>query len=62
MKYQRVNLVVDEYKERLCQGTEEDWERVYEEFISKIKKAGSDKVIQEMQKQIDKFAINTNKN
>ena len=62
LEMSKVDLIVDEYKERLCMGTEEDWEEVYNEFISKIKKAGSDKVIQEMQKQIDKFIENKSKN
>ncbi len=51
----KVKLVVDEYKESLIQGTTDDWEEVYTEFISKMQEAGSDKVIQEMQKQIDEF-------
>jgi putative aldouronate transport system substrate-binding protein len=56
LEMSKVDLVVDEYKERLIQGTTDDWDKVYEEFIIKMKKAGSDNVIQEMQKQIDKFA------
>jgi putative aldouronate transport system substrate-binding protein len=54
----KVDLVVHEYKERLIQGTTDNWEKTYEEFIDKMKKAGSEKVIQEMQRQIDKF-LNT---
>jgi putative aldouronate transport system substrate-binding protein len=55
LEMSKVDLVVDEYKERLCQGTTGDWEKIYEEFVGKMKKAGSDKVIQEMQKQVDRF-------
>jgi len=61
LEMSKVDLVVDEYKERLCPGTADDWEKLYNEFVSKIKKAGSDKVIGEMQKQIDQFIKNKNK-
>ena len=55
LEMSKVDLVVDEYKEILCQGNTGPWEKTYEEFIGKMKKAGSDKVIQEMQKQVDRF-------
>lgn len=51
----RVELVVKQYKDALCQGTAEDWEALYQEFVQKMKEAGSEKIIEEMQKQIDAF-------
>ena len=51
----KTDLVVEKYKEELCQGTSRDWESLYEEFIREMKKAGSEKIIEEVQKQIDEF-------
>lgn len=51
----KVDLIVDEYKDQLCQGSSPDWEATYNEFIQAMKKAGSDMVIEEMQWQIDEF-------
>lgn len=51
----KINLIVDEYKGVLCQGISDNWEEVYQEFIGKMKEAGSDKVIEEMQRQINEF-------
>lgn len=55
LEMERVNLIVNQYREALCQGSSEDWESLYEEFISKMREAGSQKIIEEMQKQIDEF-------
>ncbi|MHB8061031.1 MAG: ABC transporter substrate-binding protein [Ruminiclostridium sp.] len=49
----KINLIVDKYKGILSQGISDNWEEVYHEFITKMKDAGSDKVIEEMQKQIN---------
>ncbi|MDO4274631.1 MAG: ABC transporter substrate-binding protein [Eubacteriales bacterium] len=51
----KVDLVVEKYKEELCQGTSQDWEALYEEFIREMRNAGSEKIIEEVQKQIDEF-------
>ncbi len=51
----KIDLIVDEYISGLENGTTEDWENVYEEMIEKMKLSGSDKVIAEMQRQIDEF-------
>ncbi len=50
-----VNLVVDEYKDSLCQGYLSNWQQTYEEFQLAMEKAGSEKIINEMQRQIDLF-------
>lgn len=51
----KVDLIVEEYKEQLCQGNSENWEELYREFILAMKEAGSDKVIEEIQRQINEF-------
>lgn len=51
----RVELVEKQYLERLMQGAEPDWESVYEEFLEKMKEAGSVKIIREVQKQVDTY-------
>ncbi len=52
---ERVNIVVNKYKETLSQGVSEDWESLYQEFCSEMKNAGSDKIIEEIQTQLDEF-------
>ena len=51
----KIDLVVNEYLDTLERGTSKNWEETYDEMISKMKEAGSDKVISEIQKQIDVF-------
>lgn len=51
----KVDLIVEEYKEPLCQGNSDNPEALYEEFILAMKEAGSDKVIEEIQRQINEF-------
>ena len=55
LEMEKVNLIVNQYREELSEGSSEDWEALYEEFIAAMKEAGSDKIIEEMQKQIDEF-------
>lgn len=55
LEMEKMKLVVNKYKEELCQGTSDDWEALYEEFIQEMKAAGSAKIIEEMQKQINAF-------
>ncbi len=52
---ERVNIVVNKYREILSQGTAEDWESLYKEFCSEMKLAGSDNIIEEIQMQLDEF-------
>ncbi len=51
----RVELVVKKYRDQLCQGISEDWETLYQEFLEEMREAGSQKIIDEMQKQIDSY-------
>lgn len=55
IEMEKVKLVVNKYKEELCQGTSENWEMLYQQFIYEMREAGSAKIIEEMQKQIDTF-------
>ena len=36
----------------------QDWEKAYDEYVEKSKRAGLDKVIEEAQRQIDEFKGN----
>jgi len=51
----KIDLVVSEYIDILRHGISDNWEETYNEFIAKMKEAGSEKVIAEMQRQIDAF-------
>lgn len=51
----QVDIVVSEYHELLSSGALEDWVIAYDEFIKKMKKAGSDKIVQEIQKQLNAY-------
>lgn len=51
----QVNIIVDEYEDLLSCGVLQEWEDVYHEFIDKMEKAGSDKIINEIQKQVNTY-------
>lgn len=51
----KVELVVEKYKDPLCQGISEDWEALYQEFLDEMEEAGSGKITEEIQKQIDTY-------
>ncbi len=51
----RVNLVAEEYLDRLSRGTAEDWETLYAEFLERMEAAGADKVQKDLQRQLDEF-------
>lgn len=55
LEMEKIDMVVEEYIASLEKGTAKDWEQTYEEMIGKMQEAGADKVIGEMQKQIDLF-------
>ena len=55
LEMQKIKLTAEEYVPRLSRGTAEDWESLYDEFIEKMRLAGSGKVVLEMQRQIDAF-------
>ena len=52
----QVTTVIDEYGKTLKQGSLPNWEQKYDEMIAKMKTAGSDKIIAELQKQVDAWA------
>ena len=55
IEMERVALVVQKYEEPLCQGILPDWEETYREFLKEMRAAGSEKIIEEIQRQIDAF-------
>lgn len=52
----KIDLVAAEYLDVLMYGTSKDWKETYDEMIDKMKTAGSDKVINEIQRQIQQFS------
>lgn len=55
LEMEKIDLVVEEYIDALERGTARNWEETYEEMIIKMNEAGAEKVIAEMQKQIERF-------
>lgn len=55
LEMEKIDLVADQYIDTLERGTSKDWEETYREMLDKMREAGADKVISEMQKQIDRF-------
>jgi putative aldouronate transport system substrate-binding protein len=55
VELEAIDIVVKKYKYKLCQGTNDNWEVLYQEFINAMKEAGEEKVVSEMQKQINEF-------
>lgn len=53
-----LNVVINEYRTTLRSGSAPDHEKVYNEFVQKMKKAGSDKIVEELNKQITEFLSN----
>ncbi len=53
-------LTVNTYVPELSRGYLTDWEEVYREFIEQMKRGGSDKIIKEIQRQIDIFLVEEN--
>ncbi len=47
--------VVGEYQDQLASGALDDWEAVYAEAMRKLEVAGNDKVIAELQRQVDEY-------
>ncbi|GKX28192.1 ABC transporter substrate-binding protein [Vallitalea longa] len=61
-KLQQIDAIIKEYQNALEMGAlGSDVEAKYEEFITKLKKAGIDEVIEGFQKQIDEFLAEKNK-
>ncbi len=51
----QVSGVIASYNDRLMGGSIEDWDATYNEAIQKMKIAGRDKVVNELQRQVDEF-------
>ena len=51
----QVNTVLDTFERQLQIGASDDWEPVYEEMMRKLNLAGVDKIITEIQRQVDEF-------
>ena len=51
----QVNAVIGEYKTTLASGAAPDAEALYKDFIDKLVKAGDDKIVEEIQHQIDEW-------
>lgn len=51
----QINSVINEYSKPLICGAVDDVNRVYNEFVDKLKKCDSEKIKEELQKQIDEF-------
>ncbi len=51
----QVNTVIGEFEKPLLSGALPNYDEVYNEFIGKLKKAGIDKVIEDLQKQFDEY-------
>lgn len=54
-EWTQVNNVIAEYNDRLMGGSVDNWDSVYAEAMDKLKIAGRDKVISELQRQVDEF-------
>jgi len=52
---EKIDLVSAKYVDVLNQGSLENWQEVYDEFVLKMDEAGSDQVVEEIQRQIDLF-------
>lgn len=51
----QVNAVIGEYKKTLNSGAAPDAEGLYKEFVDKLIQAGDDKIVAEIQRQIDEW-------
>lgn len=54
-KLAQISAVKEEFRKSLASGSLENHEQVYKDFIDKMNKAGSQEVINELQKQVDEF-------
>ncbi|MFV0528125.1 MAG: ABC transporter substrate-binding protein [Lachnospiraceae bacterium] len=56
IELEQIDLIVEDYLERLLNGTSEDWEVQYNEMITKMYDAGAEKVLEEIQRQLNAFS------
>jgi putative aldouronate transport system substrate-binding protein len=54
----QVNAVIGEYKTTLNSGAAPDAEKLYQDFVDKLIKAGDDKIVEEVQRQINEWLKN----
>ncbi len=55
----QIDSLVTKYHDVLVTGAVSDWEGLYDEFLQRMKQVGSDKILAEIQSQIDAFtAVN----
>ena len=57
-KVAQINAIKGEYQASLNSGSLDDWEKTYGEWMKKIKAAGNDEVVAELQRQVDEFLAN----
>ena len=60
VEMKKIDLIVQRYKEPLTEGITQDWETEYQEFCAEMETAGSQKVVEEIQRQIDRFLVQKN--
>jgi len=58
LEMEKVDLIVSEYVKHLEKGTYENWEEEYNEMLKKMEGVGDEKIINEIQKQLDVFSSN----
>jgi putative aldouronate transport system substrate-binding protein len=54
----QVNAVIGEYKTTLNSGAAPDADKLYQDFVDKLIKAGDDKIVEEVQRQINEWLKN----
>ena len=57
-KVAQINAIKGEYQASLNSGSLDNWEKTYNEWMKKIKAAGNDEVVAELQRQVDEFLAN----
>lgn len=60
VEMKKIDLIVQRYKEPLIEGITQDWKTEYQEFCAEMEAAGSQKVVEEIQRQIDRFLVQKN--
>ena len=60
VEMKKIDLIVQRYKEPLMEGIIWDWETEYQKFCAEMEMAGSQKVVEEIQRQIDRFLMQKN--
>jgi putative aldouronate transport system substrate-binding protein len=59
-EYTQLSAVIDEFNNALASGALPDFEVKYNQMLDKMKKAGADKIVAEIQKQVDEFVKENN--